>query len=364
MMKKIIIGSALFMGAINANAAPTFSMQEIPIFPVAMNNNGLVVGREYLNNTYDAAIWNSNTGAITILPSLPNTSSVYPNDINESGQVIGHIFGSYGISAVMWEDNKLTVLNDLPGDGYSRPTDINNLGQVIGVSGVPRTLTKWDGVNPIEIANPQTVYDAYLNDSGQIALSKPVDLNVWELGTHAFFKTSSGEIDLGTLGGRNSYANGLNENGWVTGVSETSLSISGRAFVWDGQIMEALAKIEGFGGGWTQANAINDNNIIVGFQDSPESSLTHAILWNGWKAHDLNDLLGNEHKLDGWVITDALDINNFGQILAVAYNTNTQLEGRLLLTPDSQVSPIPEPSTYAMLLAGLGLLGFVGRRKN
>ena len=28
------------------------------------------------------------------------------------------------------------------------------------------------------------------------------------------------------------------------------------------------------------------------------------------------------------------------------------------------VSPIPEPSTYAMLLAGLGLIGWVGRRRN
>lgn len=27
------------------------------------------------------------------------------------------------------------------------------------------------------------------------------------------------------------------------------------------------------------------------------------------------------------------------------------------------VSPIPEPETYAMLLAGLGLIGFVARRR-
>ena len=26
-------------------------------------------------------------------------------------------------------------------------------------------------------------------------------------------------------------------------------------------------------------------------------------------------------------------------------------------------SPIPEPETYAMLLAGLGLLGFIARRR-
>lgn len=34
------------------------------------------------------------------------------------------------------------------------------------------------------------------------------------------------------------------------------------------------------------------------------------------------------------------------------------------LTPSLEISPVPEPETYAMLLAGLGLLGFTMRRKN
>jgi len=29
-----------------------------------------------------------------------------------------------------------------------------------------------------------------------------------------------------------------------------------------------------------------------------------------------------------------------------------------------QVSPVPEPETYAMFLAGLGLIGFIARRRN
>ncbi|MEO6562755.1 MAG: FxDxF family PEP-CTERM protein, partial [Nitrosospira sp.] len=28
-----------------------------------------------------------------------------------------------------------------------------------------------------------------------------------------------------------------------------------------------------------------------------------------------------------------------------------------------QVSPVPEPEAYAMLLAGLGLVGFIARRR-
>jgi hypothetical protein len=37
----------------------------------------------------------------------------------------------------------------------------------------------------------------------------------------------------------------------------------------------------------------------------------------------------------------------------------------LAATPDGRpVSPVPEPETYAMLLAGLGFIGFIARRKN
>lgn len=38
--------------------------------------------------------------------------------------------------------------------------------------------------------------------------------------------------------------------------------------------------------------------------------------------------------------------------------------GGQFLTPTLEISPVPEPETYAMLLAGLGLLGFTMRRKN
>ena len=65
-MKKIIIGSALYLCALNVNAEPIYSMQEIPLIATSINNNGLIVGREYLNNTFDAAIWNSSTGTTNI----------------------------------------------------------------------------------------------------------------------------------------------------------------------------------------------------------------------------------------------------------------------------------------------------------
>jgi hypothetical protein len=55
---------------------------------------------------------------------------------------------------------------------------------------------------------------------------------------------------------------------------------------------------------------------------------------------DLNALVSPP---GGVVLTEATGINNHGQVAAIG-------------------SPIPEPQTYAMLLAGLGLLGFIACR--
>ena len=55
---------------------------------------------------------------------------------------------------------------------------------------------------------------------------------------------------------------------------------------------------------------------------------------------DLNSLVSLP---GGAVLTEATGINNQGQVAAIGI--------------------IPEPETYAMLLAGLGLLGFIARRR-
>ncbi|MBA4142748.1 MAG: PEP-CTERM sorting domain-containing protein [Nitrosospira sp.] len=61
-----------------------------------------------------------------------------------------------------------------------------------------------------------------------------------------------------------------------------------------------------------------------------------------WRGHYRPQFAGD---LPDWVIlTHAVDINNVGQVIAIA-------------------SGIPEPEIYTMLLAGLGLVGFVARRK-
>ena len=89
----------------------------------------------------------------------------------------------------------------------------------------------------------------------------------------------------------------------------------------------------------------------------------HATLWNGTTAIDLNSYLDAEILSAGWVLSYAFGINDNGWIVGGAYNTIThQSHGFLLKQIAAPVAAVPEPETYAMLLAGLGLLGFTARR--
>jgi probable HAF family extracellular repeat protein len=83
---------------------------------------------------------------------------------------------------------------------------------------------------------------------------------------------------------------------------------------------------------------INDAGQVVGW--SPSGGQRGFITGpDGVGMTDLNSL---PDVPAGFVITRALGINNAGQIIAVV----------------DSIPPIPEPQSYALMLAGLGLIGF------
>jgi probable HAF family extracellular repeat protein len=100
------------------------------------------------------------------------------------------------------------------------------------------------------------------------------------------------------------------------------------------------------GGPNSFASAINDAGQVVGWSDTAEPfGERHAFITgiNGEGMTDLNSLVDLP---EGLVLTYASDINDRGQVLA------------------SATLPIPEPETYALMLVGLGLVGFMARRRN
>ncbi|MBY0498855.1 MAG: DUF3466 family protein [Nitrosomonas sp.] len=140
-----------------------------------------------------------------------------------------------------------------------------------------------------------------------------------------------------------------------------------RSFLIDGDIIRSLKST----GERSEGVALNEHGIVVGHQYldiSPKSPhyafmQTEAVIWDGHNQFKLNDFLDQDLKDAGWVLVTANDINDNGWVVGEAYNMITGVTHAYSFSTDEMLSPIPEPSTYLMLLAGLGLLGFVVKRR-
>jgi probable HAF family extracellular repeat protein len=94
---------------------------------------------------------------------------------------------------------------------------------------------------------------------------------------HAAFwdgDAASPVIDLGTFGGTESWAWGLNNLGHVVGYAEEPNGIY-KGFFWDG---DTMLKLDTLGGPASSAFAINDEGVITGWAQDPVG-VTHAVLW-------------------------------------------------------------------------------------
>ena len=235
----------------------------------AINVKGSVVGTANTDIGIRAYLWTRKDGFID-LGVLPDDSGSEAWGLNKNDEVVGSSSGPNGVEAVLWESNgSIQRLGQLaPGD-YSRAYAINDIGDVIGTSGQDGSL-------------------------------------------RAFLWTRTSEMeDLGALEGHSqSFATGINNAGRVVGYSSGALG--DHAFLWSKSTgMQGLATLSG--GEYARARAINDPGDIVGVSDSPVGN--RAVLWTRQgEMWDLNQLIPAGSN---FVLTEAVSINNQGQILAI-----------------------------------------------
>lgn len=257
----------------------------------AINDLGQVVGEsETSNGEIHAFLWER--GFMRDLGNPGETSSAH--GINNKAVIVGAIFAkNVRGGAVVWKDGSRQSLGDLgPSGSGSTAIAINNGGEIVGVSS-----------------------GLALNGSGVIRAV------IWQ----------SGAIrDIGTLGGLNSTANGLNNHGDVVGWAELGDQTTA-AFIWRDGAMHQLGMFSNgllAPGNGIQATAANDRGQIVGSSLNSKGE-SRAVLWENGEITDLNDSLD---ATNGVLLTRATAINNHAQIV-VEQQAGDGSPKSFLLTP-------------------------------
>src|SRR5262249_26098410 len=116
-----------------------------------------------------------------------------------------------------------------------------------------------------------------------------------------------------TLGGTNSYANSINAGGQVVGSANTTGNTAQHAVLWDKR--GAATDLGTIGGTNSFANFINGRRQIVGYADTVGDVDQPAVLCNTPSTPiDLNTQIPAG---SGWVLMNALGINDKGKIVGI-----------------------------------------------
>jgi probable HAF family extracellular repeat protein len=316
----------------------------------SINNQGQISGYTLSDNSIYAAIWQNGT--------MTNLGPGIPTAINNSGQVAG----ANSSGAVLWSNDQSIALPSLHSGDNAQVLGINDAGQVVGWSGsflnVP---VVWNGTNVTQLspALAEGVATA-INNNGQITGYGNVG-SYLEPEFHAMLWDGDTVTDIGTLNGQNvpNYSAGqsINDAGQVVGSSAFAEGVN-HAFLWDSGMVTDLGAL-GNSMSLSEAWDINNKGQIVGDATYTFDGGVNAVIWDSGKIYDLNSFLSPEISQAGWFLAQALSINDHGQIIGVAANASLDSGSTFLLTP----SLVPEPSTYAMMLAGIPVLVFIRRRK-
>ncbi len=195
---------------------------------------------------------------ITDLGPLPWASGEAALSLNAAGQVGEWQEQGGVIHAARWDKGEVKDLGTPPGFISSITHGINSHGQSVGWAITSRNLV-----------------DSLAT-------------------THACLFDATGKaIDLGTLGGRDSQAFGINAGGQIVGGSLRA-DKNRHAFLYAAGKMTDLGTLPG--GNFSLAYAISDAGTVVGISETTQSAV-HACLWKHGKIIDLGTLPGGSLSL-------------------------------------------------------------------
>jgi probable HAF family extracellular repeat protein len=203
--------------------------------------------------------------------------------------------------------------------GFSTNAEIDPL---TGYREIHATRWQYGEVLDLGTLGGNESYANFINDRGQItgaALNAIPDAFTNELfigatQVHAFLWEHGSMQDLGTLGGPDSIAYYINERGEIAGQSftndianETTGIPTLDPFLWHHGTMLDLGTL---GGTWGNPEALNNRGLVVGESNLAGDETFHFFLWDGQVIRDLGTLGGS--------FGTAFSINDAGAVAGFA----------------------------------------------
>lgn len=401
-------------------------------YAYGINNSGLVVGHSSGPETADttdaagtlefaarAFLFNGTTMSQLGSVGHLGSNASYGRSINDSGMVVGLSSVNIGTATAPFYSPRgfyfdgTTMTNiGLPPNGITAAVvAINNSNQIAGYGEIKTKIDDQEYANqrPFiydQTSNTFTILPTFdgdvtkvadqafsINNAGTVvgSASKLIDGNYY---THAYVfpAGASALTDLGTVvpsQKHSSVATDINDAGKVVGYSDTDgISIQGTYLAHGFLYTPGESGLTDLGylsdvKKDSRAIAINNHDQIVGVSvvdvvisnGLQASDLNHAFLSQvdsgTRKMYDLNTMLSCDDQKN-WILVEAQNINDNGQIVGVASNSAGQVRAFLLTPPAGEksgtVQSCPAPSTpdsggggggfgagLLAVLAGLGL---------
>ncbi len=320
-----------------------------------LNDAGQVVGYSYLtdNRTVRAFQWSNGV----LVQSIPFTPSI-ATAINNAGQVVGNAYTASGRNAAIINGTEIAY--------SSKALAISNNGVAVGSydrGGAATHAALWHVSNlnpfntaPLDLGSLQqnglqyTSQATGVNDNGDVVGWSEILASAYQVTTHAVVWENGQIRDLGVLADPSwgvgfSKAMAINDHGQVVGISTAPGNMNAAVLWHNGQEVD----LGNLGGAvWSQANDINNLGQVVGVSGNS------AFLWSGGAMLNLNDLVPD---LEGWTLTEAVGINESGQIIVNGIDQIGSMRHAFLLNPVT----VPEPGTLALVM--LGIATYFGRQR-
>lgn len=248
-------------------------------------------------------------------------------DVDGAGQV--HAFVLKPVGGAWFRDANDDLVNDIMVDLGT----LDNESVVSAAHGVNDAgwVTGYSYVSDANTPNGESAYHAFLVVPQGSAWFVDADFN----GSNDLM------IDLGTLGGNNSWGRDINNLGQIVGESTTATRNT-RAFLWQNGVMTDLGTL---GGANSSASAINDQGDIVGWAETA-SGKRRAVAWINGQIIDLNaSALATQSK--SVTFNEARDINDDMEIAGFGKTTGGSEHGFFL-----KLATTAEIAEHDALLAG------------